>query len=58
MARLELIKDNLSVLDDIERQADGYAVLNMLVNIGVQAIAIYAIDRVSLDIARALGCPC
>ena len=54
MARLEV----LEVLDDIERKADGYLVLNTLINIGFNIFAIYASIELTTWISRALLAPC
>lgn len=57
MARLKEDFD-LKVLEDVERMADGYFILNILLNLSLQIITIYATINLSTYIWRLLSAPC
>ncbi len=44
----------LDILEEIERKADGYSLLNIFVNMGVQILGIYATIEISTYIWRQL----
>lgn len=48
----------LDILDEIELKADGYLVLNVLLNIGVQILSIYYINELAIYVGRMLANPC
>ena len=48
----------LDILDEIERKADGYLVLNVLLNIAVQITSIYLIDQILTYALRLVSNPC
>lgn len=48
----------LDILEEIELKADGYLVLNTLLNIAVQVMGVYASIELSTYVWRMLGCPC
>lgn len=57
MARLK-IKNDLSILDQIEEQAFNYKVLNIVANLGFQVFAIYASIELTTYIWRLITAPC
>lgn len=46
----------LNILEDIERKADGYSVLNILSNILFNIVGVYAGIQISTYTWRMLGC--
>jgi hypothetical protein len=48
----------LDLLEEIERKADGYLVINTLLNISLQIASIYGGIYLSTYIWRLLSCPC
>ena len=46
----------LNILEEIERKADGYSVLNVLSNISLNIVGIYAGIQLSTYTWRMLGC--
>lgn len=51
MAKLKLVED---IIEDIEKKADGYAVLNTLSNIAVHIVGFYLAIEISVYIWRSL----
>ena len=48
----------LDILEQIERKADGYLVINTLANIALQVLGVYGSIQLSTYVWRMLTCPC
>lgn len=51
MARLKLVED---VIEDVEKKADGYAVINTLTNIALHVVGFYLAIEISVYAWRSI----
>lgn len=58
MAELDINNFDTSILEDIERLAYRYTMLNIVSNIIFNVGAIYLFDQIITYTVRLFGCPC